>query len=142
LEQGDDRYLGGATVQALFAPIYMRVNYHQRSFRPVEENTYSFALGRRSELFGIPQLQLGYGGVFLWENTRVRFPYIADRVFNQNENAYNFGLSLGFFWEQPFWKWGHATLGWEAGIFPAGQAFIFLVTGRKQYLSAAVGVAW
>ncbi len=142
IEQGDDRYLGGLSGQVLLGEYYVRGHFQRRKFLPVSLQTYSVALGKRAPLFGLSELQLGYGVVGLLERTSIQYTKEKDKAFNRNENQFNIGLALGVFWEKSFATHFHYTVGWEAYLFPAGIAAIFLTTGRKQYLSAGVGVEW
>jgi hypothetical protein len=142
LEQGDDRYQGGGFATVLVGDLYIISHFHRRKFLPVEQQTYSLAMGKRISLFGRPEFQLGYGGVVLLEKTQIRYSKDKDQAFNREENQFNFGLALGFFWEKSLGNSLHYTLGWEAYLFPAGEAFLFLATGRKQFLSAGMGVEW
>lgn len=142
IEQSDDRYQGGFAAQTLVDDFYIRGHFHRRKFLPVEQQTYALSIGRRIALFGVPEFQLGYGGVALLEKTLITYTKAKDHAFNRDEEQYNLGLGLGFFWEKSLGSHLHATVGWEAYLFPAGQAFLFLTTGRKQYLSAGMGVEW
>ena len=136
VDDGDDRLrpalLGHLGIGQAF---YARYFYYGRKFATVTEKTHLGSLNYRFPVFGTAWFG-GVGLAQLAESTRIKDNTGVEE--DIDETNYNTGIALGFFWSPPI-KPVMVTVGWESHLFPAGEAGIFLSTGRKETLSVALG---
>jgi hypothetical protein len=140
VEGGDDRLRPAAFAHLSVMPsLYSRLYAWGRKFGPVEERDYLASLSWRTSVAKINTLHVSAGFSVMQQTTRVTFDDAPSE--NSEENNSNFGGNLGVHWS--FFDHGpmYLAFSWEAHLFAAGDAAIFLVTARKQMLSLGVGVA-
>lgn len=139
IDEGDDRPRPAFATQIVWggSGMFSQLFLWGREVATVKEQTTLLTTGyQQSGVFGQKWLQAGVGGAALLESTQVYDPATRD---TDRDNAFNFGglLSLHAVCEyEQFSLQG----GWDAMLFPAGQASILLVTARKQALSLTAGV--
>lgn len=114
---------------------YARYFYYGRKFSTVTEKTQLGSVNYRFPVFGTAWFG-GIGMAELAESTRIKDNTgVGEDI---DETNFNTGIALGFFWSPPI-KPVMVTVGWESHLFPAGEAGIFLSTGRKETLSITLG---
>lgn len=138
VDEGDDR-LRPAFVAHLGVGdnFYARYFLYGRKFSTVVERTQMGSLNYAWPLFK-GSWRAGLGIVELSESTTINDPDSSEPIVS--ETNYNTGMSFGLFWV-PSIKPMHVSIGWESQLFLAGQAGLFLSTGRKESFSFVLGFA-
>lgn len=137
VEEGDDRMRPAVVVQAgMGEHWYGQGTLWGRRFAQVEERTLLVSAGYRNDVFNAKWLHAGAGIVVMEERTTVH-PRGAQTSIDA-QSSYNIGGMLGI---HGIWNYDRYLVqaAWDAALFPAGQAVIFLTTGRKQTLSISAG---
>ncbi len=140
VEQGDDRTSPGAVLHVGLNKDWAgRFYYYGETFGPVRQDTFILSGYRRWPLFKTNFLTANLGAVVMDEKTALTFDGAASSE-NETENNFNAGMTFGI---SAAWPKGpvYAAASWESHIFPAGLlGGLTLSSGRKQFLSLAVGV--
>ena len=138
IDEGDDRLR-----PALVAHVgngqnfYARYFYYGRKFSTVVERTNMGSLNYAWPLFS-GSWRAGVGIVELSESTEIKS--LEEGTEGVSETNYNTGASFGLFWV-PQIRPAHIQIGWESELFLAGEAGLFLSTGRKEVFSFVLGFA-
>lgn len=138
VDEGDDRLRPAFVVHAGNGTnFYARYFLYGRKFSTVVERTQMGSLNYAWPLFS-GTWRAGLGLAQLSESITIKA--IDDSDEPLSETNYNTGMSFGLFWI-PNIKPTHVSIGWESHLFLAGQAGLFLSTGRKESFSFVVGLA-
>jgi hypothetical protein len=137
-EEGDDRMRPGTTLHLGIDPTtFARAFLLGRTYGPVKEKTTALEIMRRFPVSGA-YLNGAFGLSFVQEQTEIA--KVDDRE-GLSQTYYNAGAAFGMYLELPPNSTFRCGLGWEAHLYPAGIAGIFLATGRKQFISLTAGLA-
>lgn len=135
VEEGDNTLNTGHSLRILHDDVQLSMFYYNDFFGPV--SMHSAVVGANK------QFQLGSMPIFAGIGAGILVDYIAieTATFTKHEVEYHAGVFPGLYWRG---KWTDRIvweLGWESGLFPAGiVGGIFLATGRRHFLTFAVGV--
>lgn len=138
VEEGDDRLRPAAMAHVgITDALYVRGYIWGREFSGVTERTVLVAAGHRFPIFGSKYFSAGIGGALMDEYTELGATAAATDA-GKTEHNYNVGASTTLAAE---YETGGAYLraSWDAHLFLAGVAGIFLATGRKQALTISAG---
>ncbi len=138
VEQGDFLLQPSIRLGVEFDQSYLLMwDFYGRDYDSIEERTHMLSFAYRPQLTTMANgLSLLFGLSFLDEYTSYK-PDVADeRVFNST----NFGFYTGIHWDWNFIEQLKLTVAWDVALFPAGVATIYLVTSRKQFITAGLGV--
>lgn len=139
-EESDDRQRPGLTAQLLLSDFRAAVYFYGRSNGPVSEYSSNFSF---SKSYSVPiglKLLATTGLAVINDTTKILYESAADKVHDKEESNFNAGFSLGLHWTAIWSDKVYSQLSWESMIFPAGfLGGLFLVTGRKQFLSFTTG---
>ncbi len=137
-EESDDRrrptFVGNLDTGAYTGKFY----YFGRTSTVVKESSFTIAGLQHFKIPSAPAYLSGGVGLTLLRDSVTISANDGTNSMNETESKYNIGVLLGVYAER---KVGTVTLkaGWESHVYPAGPyASIFLVTGRRQFLSAIV----
>ncbi|MFK7872219.1 MAG: hypothetical protein AB8C84_03470 [Oligoflexales bacterium] len=135
IESGDDRLQGGWVAHGYFKDYVMTLGGYQRHFQIVDEMTWMLNITKTFKGFK-GNFRSEVGAALLAETTSV-----SDSGFSQSETRWNLGGVFALRWRFVESKSFYMTLNWESAIFPAGlQGLLLLSTGRKQMISAVMGM--
>ncbi len=141
MDEGDDRIRGGLQVQAGMDPWVGRFYYFERSFGPVTQRTQLLALAYSIGFPGLPMLSVELGTAPLLESTTLAYSSAVDQGFARNENQFNLGFFCGVYWRYQDKGPLNFQISWDSALYPAGlTGGLFLATGRKEFLTFAIGV--
>jgi hypothetical protein len=140
MEEGDDRLRGGLLLHFEQKNWDLRLFNFSRAYGPVVQTTRQLSIDRAYSLPFFASLSGIVGGAFLQQITDIRYHDAQVDAFDAYDNDYNIGFNTGLIWKYKT-KGAHTfAVSWQSTLFMAGQAFIFLVTGRKQFLSVESGM--
>lgn len=115
------------------------LTYWGRDFGPVSERRYLLTVFYKFQPLKSKLIRASLGGSVLNEITSINYDSPYDHL-SVEDVEYNlgglFGVYFRFFEGASYLFEGH----WESSIFPAGQAGMLLVTGRKQTIGLSFGV--
>ncbi len=139
IEEGDDRPKVGGLLHVGISEAYRaRLHFYGRDIGPVKERTFLLSGIRHMTPFKSPNFRVALGAAVM--NERITINYPTDSAANISEDNVNIGGVFGLGWlisKGPL----YFSVDWDAHVFPAGAAGIFLATGRKQTISMAMGVS-
>lgn len=139
IEEGDDRPRIGGLVHIGFGDGYRgRLHVYGRDIGPVQQRTFLVSGVRHFTPFKSPMLKAAVGAALM--NERITIDYASDSSLSTSENNFNLGGVFGLSLQVPKGPL-YFSMDWDAHVFPAGAAGIFLATGRKQTISIAMGVS-
>ncbi len=144
VDESDDRARPAAMLHLGFTPDYFaRAYYYGRQQGAVSEDTQLLAGGYRFALFSKTSgLNAGIGASMMREATTIKAAALAAGTEDDLTSAnYNFGMLFSLNWS-PLSGPIPLNIGWDSHMFLAGQAGLFLATGRKQFISIGSGVRW
>ena len=134
VESGDDALRPALMASFQFKKnIFFQAQFYGRRIGPIKEESFLGTVGHNFTLSKNKSF-LGSVGCSIQQDkiTINKYQKIGHRY------QYNIGLFLGL--KAMITKSPITFISWESHIFPAGLATIFLVSGRKQFLS--VGLGW
>jgi hypothetical protein len=139
LEEGDDRQRPAIALGMGFNDLYAAQAYYWgRELGPLKETSFLIGGFRRFPIFPKYHLTGGLGMGFMAETLSLEYSGFPEE--NDKEENYNLGAALRFAWEAEFGPLA-LMIRWDSFVFPAGlNGGLFLATGRKQLISAGVGV--
>ncbi len=136
VEAGDDRVRPASQLQLNFTENWAsQTTLYGRKYGVVVERTLiQSILYASTPSPSFVDLRLNIGPAILWDSTSLEISPGEELT----ENRFNFGLTLGVLtsWELGTFKmyaFAHSHL------FPAGQAALLLVTGRRQTIGIGIG---
>jgi len=140
VEEGDDRLRPAGTLHlGITNSFFARAYVYGRSFGPITERTTMVSGNYRFPIFSPSSNFLaGIGAVVLLEETMVEAEADSGDA-DIDQKQYNFGGAFGLAYRLPF-DHLHVSINWDAHLFLAGGAAVYMVTGRRQALSIATGV--
>ncbi len=146
-EESDDRLRPSVVAHMGFGEhFFSRFYLYGRNHGIVQERTSLWTLNYRFPLFGANSFWYGGTGLALLnEQFILKEPgdpeVVKEKDSQQNiiENNYNFGILFSINWSFPTSPF-YLSFAWDAHLFLAGQAGVFLSTGRKQMLSLQTGL--
>ncbi len=138
VEQGDFLLQPSLRLGAEFDDSYLVIwDFYGRDYDSIEERTHMLSFAYRPQMTTMANgFSLLFGLSFLDEYTSYKPDVSGERVFNST----NFGFYTGIHWDWNFTEKLKLTVAWDAALFPAGVASIYLVTSRKQFITAGLGV--
>lgn len=138
VEQGDFLLQPSIRLGAEFKEAFVLIwDFYGRDYSSIEERTHMLSFAYRPQLTKMANgISLLFGLSFLDEFTRYRPDIAQERAFNST----NLGVFTGIHWDWYFSERLKANIAWDAALFPAGVATIYLVTSRKQFITAGLGV--
>jgi hypothetical protein len=144
VEQGDDHMRPAAMLHLGITPFYSaRAYLWGRDFGPVKERTTLLSFNRRVPVFKSNAVVASFGLALMDEMIALEFEDEADSAYNTTEHNYKAGMAIGLSWSLIDTGPLYATVSWDSHLFPAGaNGAVFLVTGRKQAVSVAMGVTF
>lgn len=140
IDEGDDRYRPAAAFQLGIGDHFVgRLYSYGRKLGPYTERTFVSGLNYRFLAFG-KNTWGTVGGSTLLEETRYE-PKEESELKGRSKRQYNVGTTFGLSYRVPIRKF-YLAFNWDAHLYLAGSAGIFLSTGRKHMLGMTTGVAW
>ena len=113
-------------------------DFYGRDYSSIEERSHMLSLVYKPQLTRMPGgFSLAFGLSLLNEFTRYE-PELAEK---RQFNSTNLGFFTGIHWNWHFSEKFLANISWDAALYPAGLASIYLVTSRKQFITAGLGVS-
>ena len=144
-DESDDRLRPGLTFgfnydESIISQIYLL----SRSLGPVSESTQAIAVAKPFPIFNAKgPLIAAIGGTFIRENTSVKASTDGtDSSDAVDDSSYNLGLFTKVELKLVTLAPVIFHVSWDSHLFLAGQAGLFLATGRKQFFSLSAGVVW
>lgn len=142
VEENDDRLRPGIYLGFSKDDISSALYHYGRKFGPFVEKTYFLGIGQKFLFPGLKQFHAILGLALMREDTTLKFRG-ADTVFDREECRYNGGVFLGLSFREDIMNSWFFEASWNSGVFAAGIAGgLFLATGRKQFVSLALGHSW
>ena len=140
LEEGDDRARPAAVLHLSFANNWLsRTSIWGRSFGPVTETAGILSVAKRYDIFGSKSLGSVIGVSALAEKTSIKYHDHPEE--NSSYTSTNAGMMLGLHYSLFTSKTIKVAASWDAHVFPAGSAILYLVTARKQIIGLTAGVS-
>ena len=138
VEQGDFLVQPSLRVGLEFNESYFALwDFYGRDYNSIQERNHMLSFAYRPKLTAMANgLSLLFGLSFLDEYTKYKPDVAQEREFNST----NFGFFTGIHWDWFFSEKIKLSISWDAALFPAGIATIYLVTSRKQFITAGIGV--
>ena len=138
VEQGDFVLQPSIRVRGEYKSTYNLIwDFYGRDYQSIQERTniISFAVKPKITRFG-PGFSLLFGGSILDEYTK----YSPQTDEGTDFNSLIVGGYLGEFTGTTSSKRFRVGFSWDAMLYPAGVATLYLVTSRKQVINFSVGV--
>lgn len=142
IEGGDDRWQTASKIEIISdSGLKFDLTYSATTFGPFSQSTYLFSIGNEFSIFYSSNLYAQFGLAYLADITELNFSSLEDQTYNQRDQQQNIGLAFGCHWRSDtndLWQYGFS---WTSYVFAAGPiAGLFLATGRRQTISASVGI--
>ena len=131
VEEGDDRPHPVISLGLSLDPLVAKFHAYGRDFGAVEERTKILSIGKYFPLAMSKAFRGVVGLVAMQEETTIT------GVGGFSEGRYNFGVLLGVGYV--FGSRFQVSLDWDAHLFLAGTAGLFLATGRKEVIGLNLG---
>jgi hypothetical protein len=139
LIEDDDRARNAAILHLGFPNNwYSRFYLWGRTYGPVTERDGILTISKRTDIFGLKTLHASVGFSAMAERTSITYSDHPSE--NSTFTATNFGAVFGLHYDLYTGKSVNISASWDSNVFAAGQAIIFLVTGRKEILGITAGM--
>lgn len=140
VEETDDSFKPGVGFDVVTASGWgCGLLYWGRDFGPVSERRYQGSFYKKMAPFAHKQIFASLGLAVLNESTEIEYPSSVSS-YDTSEEEWNGGGFFGIYYKLTSKPGFSAELHWESALYPAGQAAILLVTGRKQNIGLSAGV--
>ena len=137
-EQGDFLLQPSLRVEAQLNDTYLLLwDFYGRDYSKIKERTNMLSFAVRPE---ITRMKFGFSILFGLSLLNEFTQYTPANSKNRRFNSFNIGAFTGFHWDTALSKVMTFTIAWDAALFPAGIATTYLVTSRKQFITAGLGV--
>lgn len=139
VEEGDDRYRPASLFHLGFNDsVFARAYMYGRKHGPFTERTSLLSLNRRFPLFANKSnVTAAVGAAALLEQSAYKAQ--TDEEKNEHKDQYNAGVSFGCAYTLPLTH-AYISFSWDAHLYLAGSAGVFLATGRKHTLGTIIGL--